>query len=227
MNNTDKTKIQESIQDYLSSKYDETFSVKETYQEFDGNNGKYIRAVCSSSKYLDEFLVYLYSDKKNVGEELTIDGKCYFAVDGYIEVIFQNEILKNLGDYDKQKVYVGCKVEFAEQSISVEEYNTGIVNCIGKTDVQSFVKIYIVTDGSSEEELRANAENYVAKLSPYTGYVYYAVKDNFNAEEVETVFREKQHDFGNYLSNYEFASKVEFTLINRKDGIGERKVVKG
>lgn len=203
MNPEEIVQIRTTILTYLADKFQEEFEIKAMYQEFDGKNGIYVRAMCCEKDSDVEFAVYC---TENTEES---ESKTYIIEDKYAEIILQNKIMAELSSCASENVFCACKIDL-QQEDSMEN---------------AYVKIYIVTDGTPADALRKQAEHLLEAYSPYTGYIYYAEKNAFVLDDIQGTYAENQHDFGNFLVNNDFADRVEFTLYS-KNALQNTKVVK-
>ena len=220
MNPENNVKINEQILSYLTEKYHTEFTIKEIYQEFDGKNGMSYRAICCSAEYSDEFAVYCSQERSAAPDAIEAEGKVFAIEDEYAEVLLQNKILGELANNISDDVFVGCRITFRyDQPTVSENWQDSLM------EADAYVRIYIITDGAPADDLRQQAEALLEQYRPYTGYVYYVVKASFDMQQIQEVYAENQHDFGNYLTDSDFADRIEFTLYS-ENALQERKVIK-
>lgn len=223
-NDLKKEDVAKELAAFLAEKYQCTFTIQEAYQEVDGNSGKYIRALCRSEAYEDTFTAYCYESDEDRADLLHIDGKAYYVEDKYAEVLLQNLLLDRLGDYSEDSMFVRCKVNFVSDQPDAQIALEDPKSCIAET--KAYIRIYIITGEEDPSQMQDRAEALLKEFNPYTGYVYAATKAPFNLTQINEVYASNQHDFGNYLTNEDWADRVVFSLYNAKNGLQERKVVK-
>jgi len=210
-----KDKVERAIVAFLADKYQSSFIVQEVYQEFDGTSGRYFRALCRSDVHEDTFTVYCYESDERGGDSLCIDGKTYFVEDMYAEVLLQNHLLKLLGDYKEDSMFVRCKVNFVSEQPDAQKVIEDPVSCIAQA--KAYLRIYIIVGDEDPAEMQARAEALMKKYNPYTGYLYVATKMPFDLKRIEEVYASNQHDFGNYLTNENWADRVDFSLYRANE----------
>ena len=225
--NLNKESYETEILSFLQGKYDEEFEIVKLYQEFEGDSGMMVRALCRGAKYDDEFLVCCYLDSTIANELIEIDGNKHSIEDSYSEVILQNQFL-NLVTYEENlNVIIKCNVDFYGRNPSSEEIQTGMY-CLKEEELNAYLKVYIITDNvETTRKVQEDIEKLLIKYEPCNGYLYHAEKNKFNKDEIEKIFRENQHDFGNFLSSSDFANKVEFSLYRKEEGLKERQIIRG
>lgn len=219
-----KENVVRELAAFLAEKYQCNFTIEEVYQEFDGYEGKYIRAICRSDAYADTFSVYCYESETEQEGLLNIDGQAYSVEDKYAEVLLQNLLLDRLGDYNRETMFVRCKVSFVSEQPDAQKAVADPKACFAEEN--AYVRVYIITGGEDPVQMQEQAETLLKELNPYTGYIYVATKNAFNLTQINEVYTENQHDFGNYLTNEDWADRVVFTLYSAKNGLQEMKVVK-
>lgn len=213
---------------HLEIKYDSEFEIIKTYQEFDGNTGVCVRASCKSMEYEDVFTVYCYLDSSMADEKCIIEGKEHGISDNYTKILYQNQILEEIDEINNNNYIIKCKIDFLVVSPTIEEYANGIEYCLQNEDFDPYLKFYIVTQSSTDvSKLRDKIDNVLKKYNPCSGYIYHAFIDEFDYDEAIAVYKENQHDFGNYLSLSDFADRVEFVLYKSNVGFKESKIIKG
>lgn len=223
-NDLNKEEVTKELATFLAEKYQCSFKILEVYQEFDGDFGKYFRALCCSDAYEDTFTAYCYESNEEHEDVLHIDGIAYYVEDKYVEVLLQNLLLDQLGDYSEESMFVRCKVNFVSEQPDAQTAMANPKSCI--TETKAYIRIYIITSEADPSKMQDRAESLLKDYNPYTGYVYAATKTPFNLTQINDTYTSNQHDFGNYLTNKDWADRVVFSLYNAKDGLQERKVVK-
>lgn len=216
-----------AILSFLQEKYDSDFLIKNIYQEFDGNSGMVVRAVCSNVDSSDEFTVFCYLDSTVGADVYEIDGKEHSINEDYPEVIFQNEILSMLNNVSMSRTLLKCNLDFLGRNPTVDEYQAGLLSCLQNEELDAYVKFYILSDDNDiSKEIRDSIEILLKKLNPSTGYIYYLVTSSFDETELNNIYTQNQHDFGNYLTNGTLGELLEFSLYKKNKGLEERRVIR-
>lgn len=224
VNQMDSGLVGEQIALQLAQKYDGVFHVINVDMEFNGREGMYYRALCNSQDYDDTFTVYCYESKDGAPDAFSIGDHAFVMQDQYAEVLLQNYLLRQLGDYDTQTVFVGCKVCYDGEQPSVQMLKDGMDACLQNAD--AYLKFYFVSDGADVQALQEKAAQLIANSDPYRGYIYVAQKHPFVAAEIAEVFAENQHDYGNFLNNTDYADRVDFTLYRMGEGFQPTETIK-
>lgn len=225
--NIDEEAYSDAIISYLKEKYNADFEVNELYQEFEGNTGMKVRALCSQTGSSELFSVYCYFDSSMSAEKIDIDGKEYSIVDSYAEVLCQNALVAEIDLLTSESCLVKCKVSFNSAQPSREDLLAGLASCLQNQKLDPYIKIYILTDKHfSVEEIQAATESLIVDHAPCTGYIYIAYFDEFDTNKILEIYKENQNDFGNYLSNTDFADRVDFILYDKDAGLQKKQTIK-
>lgn len=223
----DQAAYENAILSYLQDKYEEKFTIKAIYQEFAGDTGALIRAICMSEKYADEFTVRCYLDASVTPQTLQISGQEHSIEDSYAAVLCQKQLMQKMPVCSPEGCVVKCRVEFYNRQPTVDEYAQGLEACIRNEALRAYIKIYILSDGSAQaQDAYSKAEKLVEQYAPNTGYIYFAVLEYFDAAHAEQVYADNQHDFGNFLAQKDYADQLWFTSFMIETGLQARKVVK-
>jgi len=215
-----------AVLEYLNRKYDAEFKIVKSGMEFNGNDGDYFHAICTSEEYNDEFSVYCYPESEKSGDKITIEEIEYVVLDEYAEVVFQNKILSDIEQLVGKDVFIRCQVEFSDHFISKQEFDTSFETCIGNAELYSHVTVYLVGKTDMDfSKFREQVENYCLNLNPYRGYLYFA-----NATEdlavVEKHYVNNAEKFDTHINECDEINHVEFSLIKRGEGITKRSIEK-
>ena len=217
-----------AILSFLQEKYDSDFLIKNIYQEFDGNSGMVVRAVCSNVDSSDEFTVFCYLDSTVGSDVCEIDGNEHSISEDYTAVIFQKEILSMLNDVSTSRTLLKCNLDFLGRNPTTDEFQTGLLSCLQNEELNACVKFYILSDDNDiSKEMRDSIEILLEIINPSTGYIYFLVTSSFNETELNNIYAENQHDFGNYLTNGTLGEFLEFSLYKKDKGLEERRVIRG
>ena len=225
--NIDVAAYKDAIILFLQEKYNDNFDVVSLYQEFDGNTGMKVRALCSKAGSRDQFSVYCYFDSSTANEKIYIDGNEHSIVDSYAEVLYQNALLSEINIAASVDSLVRCKVSFNSEQPSKSNMVDGMDFCLQNQEFDPYVKFYIfVSRNSSASEVQSAVEDVLNLHRPCTGYIYIAYFDEFSKDAVLGVYKEHQNDFGNYLTNTAFAEHVEFVLYKNDTGLQDKQTIR-
>lgn len=216
--------VKEQIQLQLTQKYDTAFTVQSVSMEFNGQDGMYYRATCNSQDYADTFTVYCYESTEQDTTAFAIGDHLFMMQDNYAEVILQNYLLGQLGEYDAQSVFVGCKISFDAEQPDAQLLQGDLDACLQNAD--AYIKFYFVSGGADVQLLCTKAVELLNKNNPYRGYIYVVDKLPFDAAAVAQTYAENQHDYGNYLNNTDYANRIVFILYKAGEGIQPAQVIK-
>ena len=221
----DEQLYKEGLLTYLSEKYNTEFVIKEAYQEFNGNDGIYFRIICTSQDYDDEFLVYCYLDDAHEGDTIEIENKFCTISDEYAEVLLKHKVLDVIRGVATSEMFIECDVIFSGRQPMRDEMEEGLESCAANLDLQTYVKVYLISRDEISEEVVQATETLMAQLNPYTGYIYSVVEPYREAEGLKTLY-DAESNFGNYLSGSQYDGHVEFILYKQETGLQEREIVK-
>lgn len=225
--NIDGAVYEEKIISFLEQKYNKKFTVIKLYQEFEGNSGMSIRALCSEKEKEEQFTVYCYFDSTIATEKITIDGNEHSIVDSYAEVIYQNLLLEEVNTLGFDDCVIKCKVDFNAEQPLADDVASGMDFCLQKQELDPYVKFYVIAEySSSTETVQAQIEEVIKRHMPSTGYIYLAFSKEYNKDQVLRLYEENQNDFGNYLTNTDFANRVEFILYNNDIGMNDKEIIR-
>ena len=225
--NLDAAAYKEAIISFLQEKYNDKFNIINLYQEFDGDTGMKVRALCSKTGSSDRFSVYCYLDSAIADEKIYIDGNNHSIVDFYTEVLYQNALLSEINVATSADSLVRSKVSFYLEQPSTTDVANGMDFCLQKQDLDACAKFYIlVSRNTCASEIQSAVENVLNLHRPCTGYIYIAYFDEFDKDAVLSVYEENQNDFGNYLANTDFADRVEFVLYKNDTGLQEKRTIR-
>jgi len=225
--NIDGNVYKNAIISYLEEKYHEEFTVMKLYQEFEGNSGMAVRALCAKEENKDYFTVYCYLDSTVSDEIIIIDGNEHSIVDSYTEVLFQNAILDEVDVLECGGCFVRCKVSFNAGQPSKSDIASGINFCLQKQKLDPYVKLYVIVQcDTSTEKIESKLKEILNKYEPCTGYIYLVYMEEYDENEIKKVYEEKQNDFGNYLANTDYADIVEFILYKCDTGMQDKQYIK-
>lgn len=220
-------KYNSEIIEYLESKYDNSFTIKKSVLEFNGNDGEYIHAICKSDEYSNAFNVYCYQNSDLDGKKITIDDSEYVICDDYAEIVFQNSLNSQILQLLGSNFFVRCQVKFSDYFISSSEYKKGMLYCVSNEDILSHITVYIISSSEIDWGLIENkVESFCEKLSAYRQYLYFATTNNSDFTSIEKNYLKNINVFDSYILDCEEIKRVEFSLLKRGEGITKRSVEK-
>lgn len=217
----------DAILSFLQEKYEEEFVVLKLFQEFEGQTGMAVRALCAPKSSDDRFSVYCYFDAEIADEKIVIDNHTHSVSDAYIGIQLQNRLLEELSDANLSKCIVKCRVTFDPQPAQVACADEKAASILQNAAYDPSVSFYVISErGTPTDEVQRCILNILNTYKPCTGYVYLAQLDVYTPDSILSTYTEKQHDFGNYLANTDFANQVDFLLYKNDTGAQTKKVIK-
>lgn len=215
------------IEDYLSEKYDEKFTVTKVGNAFNGNDLWYKYAIAKSHVYEEKIFIYCYPNSNNQGDKIYLNGKEHVIVDNYAEIEFQNQIQNELEKKINDEVFLKCEIAFSNYSINNEEYKKGLKYCLDDEGIASHITIYAIARNEKEmATIRKIVEEYCLEYNAYRQYLYFAIAPYTDEKTVMKHYKEDSNSFDYHLNNCNEISHVEFTLIKRNEGITKKSVEK-
>ena len=224
----DKTRYENAILSYLQDKYQEGFTIESIYQEFSGDTGSVVRATCKAVDNSETFTVHCYLDKTITPHTMLVNGQAHSVEDTYTEVLCQKRLMQSLAGNLGDHCVVKCNVDFYNRQPTSDEYAQGIEACMKNAELCAYIKVYIMSDGNTDAQaVYSAAEKLVEQYAPDTGYIYFAVPKTFDAVYAGQVYAEHYNDFGNFLTQNDYAATIWFTLYESEAGLQSRQLVKG
>lgn len=212
-----------TILKYLSNKYDTEFQITKSGMEFNGNDGNYFHAICTSSDYSDEFSVYCYPERESVREKVIINNIEHAIYDNYAEVVFSKQLEEQITNQIDKGLFLRCQVSFPNYYLTDEEYNAGLKACFEDSSILSNVAIYVISPNTSDiEDCQTKIEEICLQNNARWQYLYFATTNSKNFAEVSKHYKKEDGSFDLHLKECELIDELQFTLMKQDEGIIER-----
>ena len=210
-----KLNIQDVALEYLTDKYNESFTFTKVIREFSGEGMQY-RIVGHSNKYKEPFVMYMRENDLNKKSDIVNYGnKKYYVTDDYSNVVFQNIYKNKLYELLPKAVFIATTFETPYGNFTKEEYNKGYDYCVSIGNL--YVYSYILVDGYGAKEEAENIIKSTFDPNLFKGHGFYIATGIASQKSFwENKFIEDYDRFDYVFSKYGFYDLIFFDIKKEK-----------
>ena len=211
----DHKDYENEILNELERRYNKTFEIQQLTAEFDGNSGKFYRAVCKPADGGNLFVARYSCEKKVLYDE-------------YCDMLLKEDIAQYLVSGDLGISYAVVNVITVGRALKAEDVAKGVEYCLSNDEFDVKVAVYafldqsLAADGEAEKKILdklLSLDIYRCNLD-----VAYMTSDGLVAakEEYTDVYR-----LGDRLEEDGRVSGYKCYIMSRESGIQSTQIVKG